>query len=178
MGRPLSSLKSDTKERDLLSRGFWWKPVTWYLRRQSTEKVVEQEGFYKVDWPRSGPDWTVAFFEDCWKRLDCTVQHPWTGVRFYFNKTGPYSLVWLFRTAVRSSPRNSGTGLYGPVQDRTISIYIYIIHSCRILSVTVLPSLTPDSTWLRSKSHFYGILGVIALLPKRYSWPNIVRSNT
>ena len=147
---------------------------------------------------RSGPDRGLICRP--LKRPDCTVQPPQTAVRSGFNETGPFSPVFFSlengdckkdRTVwsgslgpqsgpvpeivgpdctVRSSPRNSGTRLYSPVQDRTVSIYICIIHSCRILSVTVLlPSLTSDPTWLRSKSHFRGILGVIALLPKRYS---------
>ena len=35
-------------------------------------------GFYvctRVDRPQSGPVWTVAFFGDHLKRLDCMVQH-------------------------------------------------------------------------------------------------------
>ena len=111
-----------------------------------------------------------------------TVEKDWTGVRFHFNKTGPYSPVFLsLENEDRKKDRTIWSGPLGPqsgpfleilgldctVQSKTgLYIYIYIIHSYRILSVIVLLNLTPNSTWLRSKSHFRRILGVIALLPK------------
>ena len=48
-----------------------------------------------VDWPRSGPVRTVAFFGDRLKRLDCTVQHLRTAVRSQKYWTGPFGPVFL-----------------------------------------------------------------------------------
>ena len=48
-----------------------------------------------LDWPRSGPVRTVAFFGDRLKRLDRTVQHLRTAVRSQKYWTGPFSPVFL-----------------------------------------------------------------------------------
>ena len=48
-----------------------------------------------LDWPQSGPVWTVAFFEDRLKRLDCTVQYLWTVVRSQKYWTRPFGPVLL-----------------------------------------------------------------------------------
>jgi len=49
----------------------------------------------QIDWPRSGPVRTVAFFGDRLKRLDRTVQHLQTAVRSQKYKTGPFGPVFL-----------------------------------------------------------------------------------
>ena len=49
----------------------------------------------QIDWPRSGPVQTVAFFGDRLKRLDRTVQHLRTAVRFQKYWTRPFSPVFL-----------------------------------------------------------------------------------
>ena len=107
---------------------------------------------YRLATVRSGPD--RGLFRRLLKKTGLYGPAPLD----HFNKSRPFSPAFL-------SLENEDCK-----KDWTVSIYICIIHSCRILSIIVLlPSLTPDSTWLRSKSHFHRILGVIMLLPKRYS---------
>jgi hypothetical protein len=56
---------------------------------------VADLGLWRLDWPRSSPVRTVAFFRDRLKRLDHTVQHLWTAVQSQKYWTGPFGLVFL-----------------------------------------------------------------------------------
>ena len=50
------------------------------LRHQQPRNIDKSRPL-RIDWPRSGPVRTVAFFGDRLKRLDRTVQHLRTAVR-------------------------------------------------------------------------------------------------
>ena len=79
-----------------------------------------------LDWPRSGPVWTVAFFRDRIKRLDCTVQLFRTAVRSQKYWTGPYSPGLLDCSPVRSEKKLDRTVLSGIRLNRS---YAYMPHS-------------------------------------------------